>query len=95
MNRKEKTHQKIVLGAEVAKYMGLEIDIDLLVGFLNSFASLNEEQKLRLISNGARIREIEKLKKSSHNKYSNKNSNSSFNSRHGGVINKLKYNNGE
>lgn len=73
LTRKEKTHQKIVLGGEVAKYLGLEIDRDLLVGFLLLFASLTEEQRERLISNGARARQNENLKKEQNNKISKKN----------------------
>ncbi|WP_437891949.1 conjugal transfer protein TraD, partial [Phytobacter sp. V91] len=39
LTRKEKTHRKIVLGGEVAKYMGLDIEQDILVGFLMTFAT--------------------------------------------------------
>lgn len=68
LTRKEKTHKKIVLGGEVAKYMGLDIDHDVLVGFLLTFASSTEVQRKTWLSNGARARENEKLRKEQKNK---------------------------
>lgn len=70
LSRKEKTHRKIVLGGEVAKYLGLDIDQDMLVGFLITCAGLTEEQRKRFISNGARARENENMKKEQKNKIS-------------------------
>ncbi|GKW20725.1 hypothetical protein PEC302107_24540 [Pectobacterium araliae] len=72
LTRKEKTHKKIVLGGEVAKYMGLDIDHDLLVGFLLSFASSTKEDLECYISNGVRARENENLLKEQKNKNSMK-----------------------
>ncbi|QLH62870.1 conjugal transfer protein TraD [Serratia symbiotica] len=70
LSRKEKTHRKIVLGGEVAKYLGLDVDQDMLVGFLITCAGLTEEQRKRFISNGARARENENMKKEQKNKIS-------------------------
>jgi len=70
MTRKEKTHRKIVLGGEVAKYMGLDIDQDMLVGFLMTYATTTEEQRNRYISNGGRARHNENLRKEQDNKNS-------------------------
>lgn len=70
LSRKEKTHRKIVLGGEVAKYLGLDVDQDMLVGFLITCARLTEEQRKRFISNGARARENENMKKEQKNKIS-------------------------
>lgn len=70
LTRKEKTHKKIVLGGEVAKYMGLDINHDLLVGFLLSFASATKEDLDRWLSNGVRARENENLRKEQKNKNS-------------------------
>jgi|GEM_PF-5097238 len=63
MTRKEKTHRKIVLGGEVAKYMGPDVDQDILTGFLMSYARATKEDIERYKSNGARIRELESLRK--------------------------------
>ncbi|WP_437616188.1 conjugal transfer protein TraD [Erwinia sp. V71] len=68
LTRKEKTHQKIVLGGEVAKYLGLDINHDVLVGFLLTFASSTEVQRKTWLSNGARARENENLRKEQKNK---------------------------
>lgn len=70
LSRKEKTHRKIVLGGEVAKYLGLDVDQDMLVGFLITCARLTEEQRKRFISNGVRARENENMKKEQKNKIS-------------------------
>ncbi|OJH86065.1 conjugal transfer protein TraD [Serratia marcescens] len=70
LSRKEKTHRKIVLGGEVAKYLGLDVDQDMLVGFLITCAGLTEEQRKKFISNGARARENENMKKEQKNKIS-------------------------
>jgi len=70
LTRKEKTHRKIVLGGEVAKYMGLDIDQDELVGFLMTYATTTEEQRNSFISNGARARQNEFLRKEQNNKNS-------------------------
>ncbi|TWD45328.1 conjugal transfer protein TraD [Pantoea sp. SJZ147] len=66
--RKETTHRKIVLGGEVAKYMGLDIDHDVLVGFLLTFASSTEVQRKTWLSNGTRARGNENLRKEQKNK---------------------------
>ncbi|WP_422047237.1 conjugal transfer protein TraD [Rosenbergiella epipactidis] len=63
LTRKEKTHRKIVLGGEVAKYMGLDIDQDMLVGFLMTYATTSEEQRNRFTSNGVRTKQKELLRK--------------------------------
>ena len=76
LTRKEKTHRKIVLGGEVAKYMGLDIDQDMLVGFLMTYATTTEEQRNRYISNGGRARQNENLRKENDNKNSVKKQNS-------------------
>lgn len=68
--RKETTHRKIVLGGEVAKYMGLDIDHDVLVGFLLTFASSTEVQRKTWLSNGTRARGNENLRKEQKNKNS-------------------------
>lgn len=73
MTRKEQTHRKIVLGGEVAKYMGLDIDQDMLVGFLMKYATTTEEQRNRYISNGGRARHNENLRKEQDDKNSVKN----------------------
>lgn len=70
LTRKEKTHKKIVLGGEVAKYMGLDIDHDVLVGFLLTFASSTEVQRKTWLSNGARARQLDNLRKEQKNKNS-------------------------
>lgn len=70
LTRKEKTHKKIVLGGEVAKYMGLDIDHDVLVGFLLTFASSTEVQRKTWLSNGARARQLNNMRKEQKNKYS-------------------------
>lgn len=76
LTRKEKTHQKIVLGGEVAKYLGLDINHDVLVGFLLTFASSTEVQRKVWLSNGARARQLDNLKKEQKNKSYIKNHNS-------------------
>ncbi|WP_210513527.1 MULTISPECIES: conjugal transfer protein TraD [Pantoea] len=68
LTRKEKTHRKIVLGGEVAKYLGIDINHDLLVGFLLTFASSTDIQRKTWLSNGARARENENLRKEQKNK---------------------------
>ena len=68
LTRKEKTHCKIVLGGEVAKYLGLDINHDVLVGFLLTFASSTDVQRKTWLSNGARARENENLRKDQKNK---------------------------
>ncbi len=68
LTRKEKTHKKIVLGGEVAKYMGLDIDHDMLVGFLLTFASSTEIQRKAWLSNGARARQHDNMRKEQKNK---------------------------
>lgn len=70
LTHKEKTHRKIVLGGEVAKYLGLYVDQDMLVGSLITCAGLTEAQRKRFISNGARARENENMKKEQENKIS-------------------------
>ncbi|WP_289367371.1 conjugal transfer protein TraD [Pantoea stewartii] len=68
LTRKETTHRKIVLGGEVAKYLGLDINHDMLVGFLLTFASSTDVQRKTWLSNGARARENENLRKEQKNK---------------------------
>lgn len=68
LTRKETTHRKIVLGGEVAKHLGLDINHDLLVGFLLTFASSTDVQRKTWLSNGARTRENENLRKEQKNK---------------------------
>lgn len=68
LTRKETTHQKIVLGGEVAKYMGLDINHDVLVGFLLTFASATEVQRNTWLSNGVRARQLDNLRKEQKNK---------------------------
>jgi len=70
--RKEKTHRKIVLGGDVAKYLGLDINHDVLIGFLLTFASSTDVQRKTWLSNGARARENEILRKERKNKNSTK-----------------------
>ena len=74
LTRKENTHRKIVLGGEVAKYMGLDIEQDILVGFLMTFATATKTDLERYISNGARARQNENLRKEQKNKNSVKKS---------------------
>ncbi len=52
-----------MLGGEVAKYMGLDIDQDMLVGFLMTYATTSEEQRNRFTSNGVRTKQKELLRK--------------------------------
>lgn len=66
--RKETTHRKIVLGGEVAKYLGLDINHDLLIGFLLTFASSTDVQRKNWLSNGVRAGENESLRKEQRNK---------------------------
>ncbi|OAE08271.1 conjugal transfer protein TraD [Pantoea sp. OXWO6B1] len=68
LTRKEITHRKIVLGGEVAKYLGLDINHNVLIGFLLSFASSTEVQRKTWLSNGVRARENESLRKEQRNK---------------------------
>ncbi|MEK6307470.1 MAG: conjugal transfer protein TraD [Pantoea dispersa] len=68
LTRKETTHRKIVLGGEVAKYLGLDINHDVLVGFLLTFASSTDVQRKTWLSNGARARDNENLRKDQKNK---------------------------
>ncbi len=68
LTRKETTHRKIVLGGEVAKYLGLDINHDVLVGFLLTFASSTDVQRKTWLSNGTRARENENLRKEQKNK---------------------------
>ncbi|WP_168385218.1 conjugal transfer protein TraD [Erwinia amylovora] len=70
LSRKQKTQKKIVLGGEVAKYLGLDVNQDMLVGFLINCAGLTEEQRKRFISNGARARENENMRNEQKNKIS-------------------------
>lgn len=74
LTKKEKTHRKIVLGGEVAKYMGLNIEQDILVGFLITFATSTKTDLERYISNGVRARQNENLRKEQKNKNSDKKS---------------------
>ncbi|MGX9262490.1 conjugal transfer protein TraD [Pantoea dispersa] len=68
LSRKEKTHRKIVLGGEVAKYLGLDINHDVLIGFLLTFASSTDVQRKTWLSNGVRARKNESLRKEQRNK---------------------------
>ncbi|MGX9240893.1 conjugal transfer protein TraD [Pantoea dispersa] len=68
LTRKEITHRKIVLGGEVAKYLGLDIDHDVLIGFLLTFASSTDVHRKTWLSNGARARENENLRKEQKDK---------------------------
>ncbi|KAF6662751.1 conjugal transfer protein TraD [Enterobacteriaceae bacterium EKM102V] len=68
LTRKETTHKKIVLGGEVAKYLGLDINHDMLVGFLLTFVSSTDVQRKTWLSNGARARENENLRKEQKSK---------------------------
>lgn len=68
LTRKETTHKKIVLGGEVAKYMGLDIDQNILVGFLLTFASSTDVQRNTWLSNGVRARQLDDLRKEQKNK---------------------------
>ncbi|WP_210494332.1 conjugal transfer protein TraD [Pantoea ananatis] len=70
LTRKETTHRKIVLGGEVAKYLGLDINHDVFVGFLLTFVSSTDVQRKTWLSNGARARENENLRKEQKNKNS-------------------------
>ena len=58
-SRKEKTHRKIVLGGEVAKYLGLDIDQDVLVGFLIKCRNCSDDdvEKMRVLGSRARFHE--------------------------------------
>ncbi len=73
MTRKEKTHRKIVLGGEVAKYIGLNIDHDILVGFLMSYGRATKEEIERYKINGARSRELDVIRKEQKTKRLGKN----------------------
>ncbi|MEV4592639.1 hypothetical protein MRBLMZ1_001339 [Enterobacter ludwigii] len=60
--------EPIVLGGEVAKYLGLDINHDLLIGFLLTFASSTDVQRKTWLSNWGRARENESLRKEQRNK---------------------------
>lgn len=66
--RKETIHRKIVLGGEVAKYLGLDINHDVLIGFLLTFTSSTDVQRKTWLSNGVRARQNENLRKEQRNK---------------------------
>ena len=73
MTRKEKTHRKIVLGGEVAKHMGLDIDHDILVGFLMSYGRATKEDIEHYKSIGSRSRELDVIRKEQKTKRPGKN----------------------
>ncbi|WP_337063646.1 conjugal transfer protein TraD [Raoultella ornithinolytica] len=62
-SRKEKTHRKIVLGGEVAKYMGLDIDQEVLVGYLMKFANCSDDEVALMKINGARAMSMASMRK--------------------------------
>lgn len=68
LTRKETTHKKIVLGGEVAKYLGLDINHNVFIGFLLTFASSTDVQRETWLSNGVRARENENIRKEQRNK---------------------------
>lgn len=70
LTRKETTHKKIVLGGEVAKYLGLDINHNVFIGFLLTFASSTDVQRETWLSNGVRARENENIRKKQRNKKS-------------------------
>ncbi|SLM62785.1 MULTISPECIES: conjugal transfer protein TraD [Dickeya] len=62
-SRKQITHRKIVLGGEVAKHMGLDIDQDVLVGYLIRFSALTEKDISVLKIRGAEARRLDSIRK--------------------------------
>ena len=72
LTRKETTHKKIVLGGEVAKYLGLDINHNVFIGFLLTFASSTDVQRETWFSNGVRARENENMRKEQRNKITSK-----------------------
>ena len=53
--RKAREHKKFTVGGEVTRVFGLDYDLALVVGFLDHFNKLSEEQKQALKSNGERL----------------------------------------
>ncbi|MDU7331535.1 MAG: conjugal transfer protein TraD [Finegoldia magna] len=50
--RREREHKKFLAGGEVTKALGLDYDIEILVGFLDHFKRFTDEQRLQLKNNG-------------------------------------------
>jgi len=53
--RKAREHKKFIAGGEVTKALGLDYDIEILVGFLDHFKRFTDEQRAQLKSNGKMI----------------------------------------
>jgi high-affinity Fe2+/Pb2+ permease len=53
--RKAREHKKFTVGGEVTRVFGLDYDLALVVGFLEHFNKLSDEQKQALKSNGERL----------------------------------------
>lgn len=53
--RKAREHKKFTVGDEVTRVFGLDYDLALVVGFLEHFNKLSDEQKQALKSNGERL----------------------------------------
>ncbi|WP_051124080.1 conjugal transfer protein TraD [Dickeya sp. DW 0440] len=71
-SRKQITHRKIVLGGEVAKHMGLDIDQDVLVGYLIRFSALTEKDISVLKIRGAEARRLDSIRKDKSGKSNSK-----------------------
>ncbi|WP_159224904.1 conjugal transfer protein TraD, partial [Klebsiella pneumoniae] len=53
--RKAREHKKFTVGGEVTRVVGLDYDLALVVGFLEHFNKLSDEQKQALKNNGERL----------------------------------------
>lgn len=53
--RRDREHKKFVAGGEVTKALGLDYDIEILVGFLDHFKRFSDEQRAQLKNNGKAI----------------------------------------
>ena len=53
--RKAREHKKFTAGGEVTRVFGLDYDLALLIGFLEHFNKLSDEQKQALKNNGERL----------------------------------------
>ncbi|ECJ8158925.1 TPA: conjugal transfer protein TraD [Klebsiella pneumoniae] len=53
--RKARDHKKFIAGGEVTRVFGLDYDEAVLLGFLEHFNKLSDEQKQALKNNGERL----------------------------------------
>ena len=53
--KEAREHKKFTVGGEVTRVFGLDYDLALVVGFLEHFNKLSDEQKQALKNNGERL----------------------------------------